>query len=299
MERTEFKNFQFYFVSGLSDQLEELLVHEYKIDELDIEDIFTNTQLPKREIRKSYLYVALHFPSFDDSTGSFVIKEIHCIVNNDAFLLIDKDDHKHAIQFNRLAPNLYEEESTPYDLFFEALDFFVTRDFRAISRFKGELNDLEQDIFKFEVENDLVKDILILKRNLSTFYSTIVPLSEVVNDLQKTRHSLSQQDIEKLDDTLDKLKKMINNLDTMIKHADLLSESNNALIAQSTNEVIRILTSISIIAIIPTMISGFFGMNVYFGWDATTNMWPLIGVITLTIALTGSVYIYFKRRGWI
>jgi magnesium transporter len=300
MEVFDFKQFQFVFVQGLSDELEDALINEYKIQELEIEDIFTNTQLSKIEQRSDYLYTAFQFPEFDKNKGQFIIKEVHCLISNEFFLLIDKHHHKHAIQFNNLKSNLFDTGISSYDLFYEMLDFFVTKDFRAISRFKSEINELEQDIFTFDIQNDLVQDILILKRNLSSFYSVVLPLSIVVTELQtKYATKLNRQDVEKLDDTLDKLKKMINNLDTMIKHANLLSESNNALIARSTNEVIRILTSISIIAIVPTMLFSFFGMNVFFGWSDSQNFVPLLGVVMLSLSLTFGVYLYFKKRDWI
>lgn len=300
MQFTEYKNFQFIFVAGLNKDLEDKLLNLYNVDEHDIEDIFTSTQLSKAENRKDYLYVAMQFPEFDKPKGIFSIKEVHCILNSKVFLLIDKNEYKNAIQFNNLKQSLFEEDVSSYDLFFEMMDYFVTKDFKAISHFRGEINELENAIFSFDIQKDLVKDILILKRNLASFYSVIVPLTSLVSDLQtKYNGTLDNLAYEKIDDTLDKLKKMINNLDTMSKHANLLSESNNALIARSTNEVIRTLTSISIIGIIPTMLYAFFGMNVYFGWSLDNNIWPLIGIIGLSITLTGLVYFYFRRRDWI
>jgi len=300
MENARFNQFEYLFVEGLSDELEESLTHEYNLVVLDIEDIFTNTQLSKIEQRSDYLYTAFQFPEYDKNLGKFNIKEVHCVVSKDLLIVIDKNNHKHAIQFNNLKLNLFDQSITSYDLFFEMLDFFVTKDFRAISRFKSEITELEHDIFTFEIQNDLVQDILVLKRNLATFYGVITPLTEVVGDLQtKYSKNLSTEDLEKLDDTLDKLKKMKNNVQTMIQHAELLSESNNALIARSTNEVIRVLTAISIIAIVPTMMFSFFGMNVYFGWGESGTYLPLLGVILLSLSLTATVWWYFKRRGWL
>jgi Mg2+ and Co2+ transporter CorA len=300
MEVTQFKTFEYLFVEGLSDELEESLTDEYGLEELDIEDIFTNTQLSKIEQRKNYLYVALQFPEFEKSKSIFIIKEVHCIISEQYFILIDKNYHKHAIQFNNLRASLFEDAVSSYDLFFEMLDFFVTKDFRAISKFRSETTDLENLIFALDDQNDLIQDLLVLKRNISTFYNVVLPLTAVISDLQsKYSQKLSAIDAEKIDDTLDKLKKMTNNLSTISSHANLLTEANNAIIARSTNQIIKTLTSINIIAIIPTIFFGYFGMNVYFGWNTDTNPWPVVGITILSLTLTGGIFAYFRKRDWL
>lgn len=298
---TDFKDFKFVFVSGLTSELEETLASEYGLQELDIEDIFTSTQLAKIESRPNYMYISLEFPEYDRTTHKFETKEVHCILCKDLFILIDKSGHKHSLQFNNLKESLYPGNIGVMDLFYEMLDFFVTKDFRAIARFRTEIQRLEQDIFNFDLRSDLVKDILIYKRNLLAFESTFLPLQEVVFDLQhKYSPLIKPEGIEKLDDTLDKIKKMLNTLNNLISQANLLSESNEAQIARSTNETIKTLTAVSIVALVPTMLFSFFGMNVYFGYlSDTQNGMPLILVTIFTATLSATSLWYFKKKGWI
>jgi magnesium transporter len=298
---TDFRDFKFVFVSGLTSDLEEVLANDYGIEELDIEDIFTSTQLAKIEARPNYTYVALEFPEYDKGTSKFLSKEIHTIISKDWFILIDKSGHKHSIQFNNLKENLYSTDITVMDLFYEMLDFFVTKDFRAVSRFKSEIQKLEIDIFNFDLRSDLVKDILIFKRNLLAFESIFLPLQDVVLDLQnKYSPLIKPEGIEKLDDTLDKIKKLLNILSNLISQANLLSESNEAQIARSTNETIKTLTAVNIIALVPTILFSFFGMNVYFGYlGNTANFIPLLIIILFSAIVSVTSYWYFRKKGWI
>ena len=97
------KDFQFKIFHGLDDELKTTLKNQYQIEELDIEDVFTSTQLSKREIKKDYLYIALQCPEYDKDDRKFLNKEIHCIVSERYFLIIDK---------NKKRPNrsLFEEK---------------------------------------------------------------------------------------------------------------------------------------------------------------------------------------------
>ncbi len=81
--------FEYNFHIGLDKDLKDSMSSQYGIAELDIEDVFTDTQLSKIEARKTYLYVCLQFPEYDRSIRQFFIKEIHIFVAPKFLLLID------------------------------------------------------------------------------------------------------------------------------------------------------------------------------------------------------------------
>jgi Mg2+ and Co2+ transporter CorA len=297
----EHNRLNYVYIDGLDDTLRNTLETTYHIQSLDIEDIFTDTQLSKIEQRPNYLYIALQFPEFDKSKGQFLNKEVHCIISQEVLLVINKHEFKGLTQFNNLKNVVLQDNPGSFNIFYEMLDFIVTRTYKTISKFKQEITQIERDIFDFEDSKDLVKDILIIKRNIINFASIIVPLDVLIRDLQSKRGTLiTSEGIEKLDDSLDKIKKMLNNLNNFKEQMALLTESNEALIARSTNETIQALTIVNIIVLIPTVIASFFGMNIFFGWDPVQmNYWPLIVIITTMIGLTIATFIYFKKQRWI
>jgi magnesium transporter len=283
--------------NGLSDDLKIILKDIYCIDNLDIEDVFTNTQLSKIEQRNEYLYVALEFPEYDKSRRHFVNKEIHCFISQTYLLVIDKHNFKHFQQFHNLKDAFVDENSTPFYQFYEMLDFIITKVFRVLGKFRAEVQEIELQVFD-DVEDDLVKEVLIIRRNLTNFMSIMYPLERVVLDLEtKYTRFIDQRGIEKLDDSLDKIKKMLNTLANFKEQLVLITEANESQIARSTNQVIKTLTVFNIIIFVPSLITGFFGMNTYFGWfSKEDSLLPLAVVIATMIIMTAITFVYFKVR---
>ena len=146
----------------------------------------------------------------------------------------------------------------------------------------------------------MILEIQIIKRNIINFISIIRPLEIVISDLQNKHILLSTPEvIEKLDDTLDKVKKILENLYNLKEQMVMLTETNEAVTARSTNQVIKTLTSISMIILVPNIITSFFGMNVYFGWGLENNHLPLIFISIAIILLTFSLFVILQRRKWL
>lgn len=105
---------------------------------------------------------------------------------------------------------------------------------------------------------------------------------------------------EDLDDSLDKLKKLSNTLGNFHDTMSLLTETNELLIARSTNKTIKVLTVVNLFLLVPSVIVGFFGMNVYFGWSTDQESFsPVILILFSVVVLMIVGYLFFKKRRWI
>jgi magnesium transporter len=282
---------------GLTEDLKTILRDDYTIDYLDIEDVFTNTQLSKIEQRPEYLYVALEFPEYDKTKRQFLRKEVHTFVSQNYVFFVDKNEYKHFLQFNNLKEALTETEYSNVTVFYEMLDFVITKIFRVLGKFRAEISDIENRVFD-DLEDDLLKEILIVRRNITNFLSIIYPLEQVIIDLQtKYTKFIDSKGQEKLDDSLDKIKKMINILTNYKEQIVLLTETNESQIARSTNQTIKTLTVFNIIIFVPSLITGFFGMNVWFGNIGSSENWyALLFVLVIMIVSTIATFIVFKVK---
>ena len=77
-----------------------------------------------------------------------------------------------------------------------------------------------------------------------------------------------------------------------------LEQTNNALLTDKTNEIVKLLTIFSVIVFPLSLLAGIFGMN--------TKFLPLVGlpgdfwIITAIMAAgTISMIAFFKKKGWI
>jgi Mg2+ and Co2+ transporter CorA len=120
--------------------------------------------------------------------------------------------------------------------------------------------------------------------------------------LRKNITLIDEVSQEAIDDSLDKIKKLNNRLDNFRETMRLLTETNEMLIARSTNDNVRRLTLINVLLLWPSAIGAFFGMNVHFGWmtvSETQNLTPMMIIIVIMLFSTVGMYLFFRLKKWI
>lgn len=174
--------------------------------------------------------------------------------------------------------------------------------FNILARLQLRIETMERSIFRNIPNNDQISEIQNLKKNIINFRSTLVPIYEVLSDYRDDT-KISTEEKRSIEDMLRKVKKLISNLDDFHDITKLLRETNETLIARSTNETIKRLTLFNALLLGPSMIAAFFGMNIHFGWFTENashgEITPLFGIISIMIFMTCSVYLFFKKRNWI
>ena len=291
--------FEFGYCTNFDLETEDLLLDKYQILDYDVEDITAQTQLSKAEVRQNYVYVTIQLPEYDKASQKFVIKDLHCFVSPKWLLIIDRNDSKHFRQFITFQERILSDEEVldPFIIFYELLDYCVTKAYKAIFRFKSDIANLESDLFRFENDLDVVKDILIIKKDLINFESSIEPLGDMILDLENKSAKFHPESKDRLDSTLDIVKKILNNLKNFKEQMNLLGETNDALMTRSTNHFLRLFTVASLLVAIPNIWTSFFGMNVFFGFP--DNYLPLICVILAILITLICIIKYLKIKKWL
>jgi len=77
-----------------------------------------------------------------------------------------------------------------------------------------------------------------------------------------------------------------------------LEDTNESVLSHRLNDVLRILTAVTVILLPLTLVTGFFGMNVAFPGDPRSAAYFWGVVISMAILLVGMV-VFFRRRGWL
>lgn len=334
------KKIQVYYYNKLSQELRQKL-EERDFTDLDIEDVWTDTQLSKFELQQDYVYVAIELPQFNKKTRHFLTKEIHFFITHSELIVINKDKYQdledlfEAIEtFGGFDQELsfqkeYEKSSkkginglrvetifknkenrTPIGFFYEIFDHLITQKFFAIGKFRSEIRDIEEDTFRFEASHkdnqSLIKEIVSVKRNLANFKSILIPVRDIVLALENPdqREIITQngfinnEGFLKLDDSLDKLKKLLSTIDNFREQMELITQTNEIIASRTTNETVKRLTFINLIFLIPNIITSFFGMNVFFGWKED-HAWPAWSILSFIIGVTITILIIFRSKKWV
>ena len=87
------------------------------------------------------------------------------------------------------------------------------------------------------------------------------------------------------------------NLENYKEVAEALEETNEAVISHRLNDILRVLTSISVVILPLTFLTGLFGMNVNFpGFGSAVAFWSILGFfLVVIVGMLG----FFRFKRWL
>jgi magnesium transporter len=122
----------------------------------------------------------------------------------------------------------------------------------------------------------------------------------VLRDLEKVKQRYLATDLDLeiyFDDIVDAHERIWDMLENYKEVAEALAETSEAVISHRVNDILRVLTSISVIVLPLTLIASIWGGNYGVpGEGSLTAFWIVLG--GMTVMLLGMVA-YFRKRGWL
>ena len=144
----------------------------------------------------------------------------------------------------------------------------------------NKLDALEDDIFDGRSE-EVVRDISNVKQEIINFRKVIRPQRPVLRDLEKVKQRYLATDLDLeiyFDDIVDAHERIWDMLENYKEVAEALAETNESVISHRVNDILRVLTSISVIVLPLTLIASIWGMNSHVpGEGGTTAFWIVLG----------------------
>ena len=170
--------------------------------------------------------------------------------------------------------------------------------FPVVEEIDDEIDQLEQEILG-EPQQSHLQRVLHLRRKLSVLRRTMLPHRQVFGHLAGSRSALVN-DTAALNfrDTQDNVLRLA---DAIEQHRDMLSNLKDtylSVVAQRTNEIMRVLTVFSAIILPLTFIAGVYGMNFENMPELHTRHGYFV-VLGVMVALAGGMLGWFRKRGWL
>jgi magnesium transporter len=164
----------------------------------------------------------------------------------------------------------------------------------------NKLDALEDEIYEGRSE-DIVRDISNAKQEIINFRKVIRPQRTVLRDLEKLEQPFLAREGGELelyfDDVGDSHERIWDMLENYKEVVEALEETNESYISHRLNDVLRVLTAISVIVLPLTLIASIWGMNVGVpGEGDDADFYVIVGSM---VALLVGMILYFRRRGWL
>lgn len=288
-------------VVGLHDTaLIEQIGKKFSIHPLALEDILNTEQRPKIDEYDDFLYIVLKMLDLDEETEALTIEQVSFILKEN--LVISFQERKGDVfdsvrERIRNTAGRFRKLGADY-LLYALMDSVVDNYFVILEKI-GEQVEETEELLLTHPDQETVRSIYRMKRELLTLRHAVWPLREAVSSIRKTEHILVQSQTQTyFSDLYDHV---IQNIDTVENFRETVSGMLDlylSSISNRMNEVMRVLTVIATLFIPLTFIVGVYGMNFKYMPELEWHWgYPFVWILMACIALV--MMYWFKRKKWL
>ncbi len=274
----------------------------YNFHPLHLDDTLSKIQRPKVDVTEGYVFIVMHFPVYSKLARVTTPSEVDIFVGRDYVITAHQGNLRPLIRFfnqcleDPQARAQAMERSTPY-LVYLILDKLVDYCFPILNKIAANIEQVEDSIFEENVRRT-IQEISIIRRDIIAFRRIIKPLLPVVANLDRKLQPFAQEDMEEyFGDILDHLNKIWDTLEDYKEVIEGLSDTINSLTSNRINEIIKVLTLISVILLPLTVISSIYGMNI--SLPAQEHPYAFEMVVGVMLLVIISMLAFFRWRKWI
>lgn len=157
--------------------------------------------------------------------------------------------------------------------------------------------DLIEDELQKSIRNKEVLELLKYQKSLELLSTALKSNELVFEKLQRTRFFKEfPDDADLLEDVITENQQAIEMTNIAINLLSQMMDAFASIISNNQNQVIKLLTSVTIVLSLPTLISSFYGMNVSLPLQGTPNASSTLAMISLGVM--GVAIVLFKKMDW-
>ncbi len=270
---------------------------------LALEDTLSPIQRPKIDEYEDHLFIVLHFPVFEKTTHKLTSSELDMFVGKDYIVTVHDGRLKplremvdDATDDKKLRKKIFGKD--PGFLTYSILNTLLDYCFPILYKNDINLDIIEDKIFEGGEFSKLVEELSRERRNVINYRRIISPQRAVIANLEGSMKKMGfkMADVY-FDDLVDHIEKIWGSLEEQKEVVEGLHESNIALVNTVTNDVVRLLTVITVVFLPLTLIASLYGMNVPLPFmDQEYAFQFVLGIMIVLLIL---MVFLFKKKGWI
>ena len=273
----------------------------YPFHPLELEDCLSQIERPKIDEHEDYLFIVMHFPVFDHQAQISRPSEVNFFIGATYLVSVHAGVLKPLVQLF----NACKEDETARQrhmgkgagrLLYDVLDRMVDYCFPMLNKVGQHIREIEEDMFTTDMRH-IVQNISLVRRDLIALRRVIKPQIAIVGNLEHKNRPFIQEELDVyFGDIVDGFSRAWDILEDYEEVIEGLSSTSDSLISYRINEVIRILTLISVVMMPPTLVASIYGMNV--GLPLAEH--PLAFVVVLLVIVFSIVgtWVYLRKRRW-
>jgi magnesium transporter len=276
-----------------------ILTDVFHFHPLAIEDARAATHHPKVEGYDGYLYLILH--GIDSTAAVLATHDVDFFLGPNYVVTVHDALSR---SFPEIASVCVRNERVlaegPAALVHRLVDTMVDHYRPEVERMEARLDDLEERILEDRENGEIIREILGLKRDVTSLRRVVLPQRDVMGRLARREFPQFSDEIAyRFRDVYDHVVRVADEALLFQDRMTAMFETHLSNVSNRLNQIMKVLTILSTVFMPLTVLTGVYGMNVglphFPGGDDAQFWW----VLTLMFSMSGGMLWIFKRKHWI
>lgn len=280
----------------------DLVVGEFGLHPLAVEDALKAHQRPKLEVYEQSLFTVVKPLTYDDDAAKVSSGEVMVFVGDAFVVTVRHGDARHIEDVRRRmegSPDVMRHG--PVAVLYAICDAVVDDYLEIAADLQVDLEELEEQVFSPSggESSKVASVIYAFKRQVLEFRRATNPLSEPMSRLAAASvpfvDKRTKPFFRDVADHLSRANEAGDGLDRLL--SDILA-AHLTQVGVRQNDDMRKISAWAAMAAAPTMIAGIYGMN-FDHMPELHQIWGYPAALGLMLSVVLFLYVNFKRRGWL
>ena len=277
----------------------EFLKNEFRVSPVVLNQLMGANKRPQIEEYGQYLFLVLHFPVFNSDSRQTAPTELDFIVTKDSIFTIAQNPNPALDKLFTDTQDDAELREANFKnsgwLLFYILDNMTDSCLPMLDHIHEKIEEIEKQVFEGK-EQEMLKEVAILKRDIIDFRRTIKPQRSILEVLAKKASRFFKYDLDIIcQEVIGSEVRVWNTLENHTEMIEAIEQTNSNLLSFQINQVMHTLTFFSIVLFSLTFLASFFSMRALEGRSGL-GLTAIIGVMLATVLL---IVVIFKKKKWL
>lgn len=279
-------------IEGSNEDDLKALCDRLKIDIEDIIDALDPYEMPRLEKHQNYTLLFTRMPT--DNLENLHTQTFTIILCKDVILTLCPRQAQLISQITTHCEGVSSSEQTK---------LMLRMLLKITEAFHKKIRRVQNNVLKTkgQVEHADSAQILSLTKNeevLNQYQSALASLGSALEQLAKGKIvKLTEDEKEELDDLLNALKQSFEASKVHLKGIKSLRSCYQMIFTNTLNKTTKILTSLAVIFMIPTLLASLYGMNV--GLPFSKEPAAFVGILIVSAVLSAIALVVFYWKRWL
>ena len=281
------------------EEIEPVLEQRFGFHELAAEECVAPETLPKYDSFSPYDFFVFRSVKLDLTGHGCETQKLAAFLSNEFLFTVHRGiEQPTADTLKRLPADRRMLGNGPDFLLYAIVDQMVDKHFPILEQLEERVDDLQEDIFS-DARPSHLDQLLHLKRDINVMRRQSLPQRELLNQISRgDARFIQQPQLIYFRDVYDHMFRISETIDVERDMMAGTMEAYLSVVANRTNDIMKVLTIFSALMLPLTLVAGIYGMNFQHMPELRwLHGYPYVLGIMATIA--SAMLAWFYKKGWL